>query len=183
MAALAGACSSGSHHVSSTSTTAGVNPAVVPAVITPAYVDSVFVALNHVAGNATRALVASHLVSSQVVADLRAIFNDPLFQDQLTSARAALTTGGLSNVVQDPGDSVTSVKQVVSATPSCVFVQVWTDFSAVDVHPPSSPAVDYVELRLKPARDDPAHLNDTPWAISAEQVSTTPATVSSTCGH
>jgi hypothetical protein len=183
VAAMAGGCSSGSHHVTSPSTTAAVNPDVVPAVITPAYVDSVFVVLNHVAGNATRALVSSHTVSPQVVMDLRSIFNDPLFKDQLTSARSALTTGGLSNVMQDPGDSVTTVNELVSASPTCLFVEVSSDFSAVDISPPRIPAVDYLELQQKQARDDPGHLNRTPWAISSERVSATPTAVSSPCGH
>ena len=87
-------------------TTTVPNPDVVPAVITPAYVNAVFAVLNHVYGDATRSLRASHAVTSGVKTDLRVIFNDPLYSAQVQAATLSLS-GAIANVRPDVGDGVT----------------------------------------------------------------------------
>lgn len=182
---VAAGCSSASHHDSapSTTTTTVPNPdGPVPTVITPAYVDAVFVVLNHVYGDATRALHVAHSVTPLVVADLRAVFSDPLFTAQVQSANAALKDAGLSNVKADPGDTRTLVERLITGQARCIFVEVSSNFAAIDIHPVPPPASDYYELQPKVSANDPRHLNDTPWAISIEETFSTPTSAPSTCG-
>src|ERR1700757_4349359 len=88
------ACSSGSHQASPSTTppapstsaagqTTVPNPDVIPPVITVAYVNAVFKALNHINGDAVRSLVASRQVTPTVETYLRAIYNDPLYTEEL----------------------------------------------------------------------------------------------------
>jgi hypothetical protein len=181
VAALAGGCSSGSHHVTSPSTTAAPNPEVVPAAITRAYVDSLFVVLNHVSSNAARELRIAHSVTPQVKANLRAAFNDPAYSTQLEGARQALAQGIVNNVRLNGGDPVTTVIQFLTADPDCIFVQTRTDFSPVEIRLTPQPASEYYELTPKQAGADPDHLNSTPWAIARNEAFETSTTVASTC--
>jgi hypothetical protein len=163
---LAG-CSSGHHAAAqpTTTTAPGPNPDVVPAVITPAYVDAVFKVLNHVYGNATRSLVASKQVTQTVQVDLRSIFNDPLYAQQLAQAQQSLTQA-IANVRPEAGDAVTTVQRLVGATNTCIFAETVTSLAAVLVTPTPRPASEFYELALKQPNDDPNHINPTPWAIS-----------------
>ena len=135
-------------------TTTVPNPDVVPSVITPAYVNAVFAVLNHVYGDATRNLRASHAVTTEVKTDLRAIFNDPLYSEQVQAATVSLS-GAISNVRPDAGDGVTIVKKLIAATPNCVFVQTETNLSSVLIHPTPSAAAEYYELVRKQRSADP----------------------------
>lgn len=166
LACLVAGCSS-SHRAAATTTTStvpGPNPDVVPAVITPAYVNAVLADLNHVYGNATRALVATKAVTPAVREDLRAIFNDPLFAQQLSEATQSLS-GPIQNVRSDPGDGTITVRRLIRSSGTCIFVETETNLSTVLVRPSPSPVAEYYELDLKQKGIDPNHLNPTPWAF------------------
>lgn len=144
-------------------TTTVPNPDVVPAVITPAYVNSVFVVLNHIWGNSLRAEVASGKVTPAVLADLRAVFNDPLYSQEVEGANQALSQ--LANVRNPPGDPAETVIQLISASPSCIFVKSKSNVAAVvKTLPPQG--YDYYELVPKQSNADPRRLNTTPWALA-----------------
>jgi hypothetical protein len=181
VAALAGGCSSGSHHVTSPSTTAAANPEVVPAVITPAYVDSVFVVLNHAYSTAARELRTAHSLTPQVKANLRAVFNDPVYGTQIQAAEQAVQEGAINNVRSHGGDATTVVTSLIAASPTCVFVQARTDVSALYVRVGSDPASEYYELQPKVLGNDPSGINSTPWAISVDRAFTTPTRLPSSC--
>jgi hypothetical protein len=178
---------SAAHHgadASTTSTTqAGPNPDVVPAVITPAYVDAVFVVLNRDFGNATRTLFQAGAVTGTVTGDLRAIFAHPLYEQEVGNAGASLKLPQ-SNLRHPPGDIVTMVTRLFSASSSCVFVQTRSDFSAVLVKPSAPAASEYWALQPKQASTDPRHINPTPWALSFNADYLTPTTIPDQClGH
>jgi hypothetical protein len=184
----AGASCSSGHRTDPTTTTpatsttfspTGSNPDVIPSVITPAYVDAVFKVLNHIKGAATRELYASGSVDQKVRVDLRSIFNDPLYRQELSNAAASLSVerAALRNPI---GDVITSVKRVVSASSQCVFVETVSDFSLVDVHP-SQAASEYWVLTPKVLANDPSGLNSTPWAISFNADYLTPTSIPDQC--
>ena len=172
---LVGACSSGGHRpdpstsssvAAPTTSTAPVapNPYVVPPVITPAYVDAVFKVLNHIYGDATRELYSANGVDATVRLDLRALFSDPLYAQELVNAAASLSIGRTE--LRNPiGDVVTTVNQVVSQSSRCIFVETVSDFSAVNLRPGSAGS-EYWELTTKDPSNDPQHINTTPWALS-----------------
>jgi hypothetical protein len=187
------ACSGGSHQSTPTtlspatgspppSATAAINPEVIPPVITVAYVNAVLAVLNHIYGNATRSLRSDHAVTPQVKADLRSIFNDPLYTEQVQTASESLR-GPINNVRSNSGDGVTVVKTLISRNSSCIFVETTTTLAAVLVHVTPSPASEYYELAPKQPGDDPDGLNPTPWAFAFNVAYLTPTTVQDRCGE
>lgn len=166
--AVAGASCSSAHHDAVPPTTlqpAAPNPDVIPAVITPAYVNAVFVVLNHIQGNATRTLVSANAVTSLVIADLRALYNDPLYAREVEIAGQTLQ-GGLANFQRPPGDIVTTVVDLQFASSSCIFVETSSQFRQVVIRPEQSAAAEYWRLSPKEPAADPHHFNPTPWALS-----------------
>jgi len=145
-------------------TTTAPDPDVVPAVITPAYVDAVFAVLNHIWDNSLRTELTAANVTPEAAADLRAIFNDPLFDQELKIATQELPNG-VSNLRDPPGDQLTKVIDLISSSTSCIFVKTKTNVAAVvEKIPPQG--YDYFELTRKTPANDPSHLNPTPWALS-----------------
>lgn len=183
MVLLAG-CSSGRHLTAGppTTTTAASspNPDVVPAVITPAYVDAVFAVLEHIDGNASRALIRAHAVTPEVLADIRAIYNDPLYAEEVKIAYESLQ-GNLSNVRRPPGDVRIGVTRLLAASSTCIFVETRSDYSRVVFKPPAQPASEYWVLRPKEPGADPKHLNATPWALSFNRTFQSPTAIPNQC--
>lgn len=163
-----------------TTTTDAPNPEVVPQSITPAYVNAVFAVLNHINGNATRELVANGRLTSQAQSDLRAVYNDPLYGQEVRIAKQGLS-GGFANVRHPPGDIVTTVVDLETAGPGCIFVETKSDFTAVLVRPTSPVPSEYWVLRPKHPGDDPGHINPTPWALAFNAVYLTPTTIPDQC--
>jgi hypothetical protein len=191
VAVALGACSSGTHQsapptsVSAPSTTAvpasdAPNPDVIPPVITVAYVNAVFAVLNHINGDAVRALLLSRAVTPIVETYLRAIYNDPLYAQEVNIARQSLV-GNLNNVRQPTGDLLTNVKQLIAASSRCVFVQTQTDFSQVLIRPDPTAASEYFALTPKQPGADPNHQNPTPWALKFNADYKTPTTIPDQC--
>jgi hypothetical protein len=185
------ACSSGSHRASPPttvplpSTTAasvagGPNPDVIPPVITPAYVNAVFAVLNHLNGNAARLMVDNDQLTSNVRSTLRAIYNDPLFEVEVRVFEQSVSTQ-FSNVRRPPGDRMTIVMHLLTASPKCIFVSTHSDLSAVQDTPTRAAASEYWELQPKQPGADPTRLNPTPWALSFNQAFITPTNISTKC--
>ncbi len=185
---LVPACSSPSHaadpsHPSTPpSTTVPADPDAIPPVISVAYVNSVLKALFDVYGNATRSLVAARAVTPSVKADLRAMYLDPYYEDQITAADISLQ-GAISNVREAPGNPVVTVERIEANSPTCIFIQTKTDLIAVLKSPTPAAASEYYELVPKPPSIDPGHLNPTPWAIGFNAAYETPTRMASSCGH
>lgn len=179
VALTASACS-GSARAKAAPPDGGPNPDVVPAVITPAYVNAVFKVLDHIQGNATRALIAAHALTPTVKTDIRAIYNDPLYATELRIGSETLA-GNLANLRKPPGDIKTTVVKLISASPSCIFVETSADYSAVLYKPGPPAASGYWTLRPKQRGIDPDHLNPTPWALSFNAVYLTPTSIPDQC--
>ncbi len=183
----ASACSTPSHAAAPPttslppSTTTAPDPYSIPPVITVAYVNSVLVVLNHVYSDAERELASAHQVNAEVRADLRAVFNDPVYGQQVQAAEASLEQGVISNVRTDGGDAKTVVNRLITGTSACIFVETTSDPSALFVRPVLEPASEYFELVLKQPGADPRDLNSTPWAYGADEVFLEPTSVSSKC--
>lgn len=180
-------CSGGGHDphasgttTSTTSSSLSPNPDVVPAVITPAYVDAVFRVLEHIDGNASRTLIAAHAVTPKVLADIRAIYNDPLYAQEVKIAQQSLQ-GSLRNVKTPPGDVRVGVVSLISSSPDCIFVRTADDYTDVLVTPGPAPASGYWGLQRKQPGHDPQGLNPTPWALSFNAVFNTPTSVPNQC--
>lgn len=178
---VAASCSGAHHRAAPPTTASGPNPDVIPAVITPAYVDAVFRVLNHIDGDASRALLAAGKVTPGVLTDLRAIYNDPLYAQEVKIEEQSIN-GDTSLVKRPPGDIQTVVVTLMSSSPQCIFVATRSDFRAVLKAPSSPAASEYWGLMRRQSGNDPYHLNPTPWAFFFNADYTTPTTIPNQCG-
>jgi hypothetical protein len=157
-----------------------IDTSVVPPSIDTAYADAVLADLNHVYGNAVRLLKATHTLPPSAVADLRAIYNDPLYNTELRLFSEALYVD-FDTGRDHPGDPVSTVRRLITGTPTCIFVEVVTSLAAVVKTNESPAASEYEMLQPKQAGTDPAGLNTTPWAFSYDTTYKQPTTVASLC--
>ncbi|MGH9077157.1 MAG: hypothetical protein ACRDY0_06860 [Acidimicrobiales bacterium] len=137
----------------------------VPAVITVAYVNAVLAQLDQIYGDATRLLVSTRALSPVVAADLRATFNDPAFGAAVNTF-IELASKPFHNFRPNFGNRQTTVLQLITDTNVCIFAQIETDYSNVDVTTVPDAGTEFLTLRPKQAGADPIFLNKTPWAIS-----------------
>jgi hypothetical protein len=158
----------------------GPNPDVIPPVITPAYVDAVFNVLEHIDGNASRQLIAARAITPGALADIRSIYNDSLYAQEVEIAHQNLQ-GDLSNVRRPPGDVRVTVRSLLSGSARCIFVEVSSDYSEVVTSPPPPQASEYWGLQPKQKDSDPGHINPTPWAFFFNRTFSTPTQIPNQC--
>lgn len=154
-----------------TATTAAIDPFAVPAVIDAGYVNRVLAALDRVEGDLVRSLVERNVIDATARTRLRAIYNDPQFEEEFTSL-VKLFGSGTTEFKRPPGDRHTTVTEIVAASRSCVLAKVARDYSEV-VNTPRPPEPDKVRIvTLKPtqASSDPTGLNPTPWSVTNAEV-------------
>jgi hypothetical protein len=161
-------------------TTASPNPDVIPPVITAAYVNAVFAVLNHINGDVSRSLLGNRHLTSPAQIDLRAIYNNPLYRKEVTIAQQSINEP-TSNIRDPPGDIVTTVRKLIYASSTCVFVQTRSDYSAVLIHPGQPAASEYFSLTTKSPDIDPQHVNPTPWALNFNAAYLTPTNIPDQC--
>ncbi len=142
----------------------GVNPDVIPAVITIPYVDAVFKVLNHINGDAVRTVIGAGSLTPSALADIKAIYAPPLLTVELKVFAVGLTQDR-SNLRSPIGDRITTVRRLIYASNSCVFVETRTQLTNVEISPTAAPASEYWELVTKTSLQDPGHLNPTPWSL------------------
>ena len=160
----------------------GINPDVIPSVITVPYVNAVFKVLEHLDGDVLRDLVASDRVTATSISYLRAIYNDPLYQQEVTIAHQTVSSL-TANVRNPPGDIVLRVVKLWSTSSSCIFASTTSDYSAVLIKSGPSPASSYFGLDLKPRSANDRRLNPTPWAIFFNAVFMIPTTIPNQCAN
>ena len=163
-----------------TSLPGGINPDVIPSVITIPYVDAVFRVLNHINGNAARLLIDSGTISTTVVADLKSIYGPLLLPVELRVFDAGLKQD-TSNLRHPMGNRVTLVNRIISSSASCIFVESVTDLSAVEVRPTAQASSEYWELTLKQKSQDPEAINPTPWVAAYNVDYLVPTKIKSLC--
>lgn len=129
------------------------------------YVEGVLAALDHVQGEVVRRLVATGKLTATDRADLRAVFADPEYAIQVEGFAQLLAD--VDRAKRPPGDNVSSVVSVVSASRRCIYAETLVDVSATVVDPPP-PYRLFVALRPKARGADPEARNPTGWAIAAE---------------
>ena len=163
-----------------TTSAAGINPDVIPSVITIPYVDAVFKVLEHLDGDVSRSLLVAGRLTPTATSYLRSIFNDPLYAKEVSIAQQSIA-GNTSNVRRPPGDVVLKVVNLISASPTCIFASTTADYSAVLIKPEAPPASTYYGLKLKQVHDGVSQLNPTPWALFFNAVFVNPVSVPNQC--
>lgn len=146
--------------------TTTTNPYAVPAVIDAAYVNRVLAGLDAVTGDAVRAVMSTRTIPRDVFDRLKALYLD--------NNRLQLAIDGLQLDLREnmagyrttPGNKVTTVTELITATPTCVFSAVRRNYSAVSTGtvPPVDPQ--WVALRPADPSRDPGQYNSTRWAYA-----------------
>ena len=169
----------------STSTSTTTSPPVVdpvPAVITVPYVNSVLAQLDTIYSDALRTTLTTKTIPPSVVTMLRAIYADPLYTTELH-----VFHDQLQHVPQDlrspMGVRITTVARLISAQPKCIFISTKTDFSQLVVDPGAPFGSEYYSLVSKSPRDDPHHLNLTPWMFGYNVASLKPEIIPDVCNQ
>jgi hypothetical protein len=124
----------------------------------------VLAGLDGVMGDLQRILVRDRRITPEVTDRLRAIYVGPELLNQIDAFRSDVQAG-LLGYKPAPGNRVTTVSRLITASPICMFAEVRRDYSPVAVGLASKPATLYVVLVTKDQADDPKHLNPTPWAM------------------
>jgi hypothetical protein len=145
-------------------TTTTTNPYAVPAVIDAAYVNRVLAGLDQVLGDATRLIIRSKTITSDAYDRLRATYLSNGLLQLVVDGIEEEARKGFNGYKPAPGNRLTTVTQVVTAQPSCIFVRVQRDYSAMSPGPsPADPQ--WVALRPMDRSRDPNGHNLTSWAM------------------
>jgi hypothetical protein len=155
------ACSSGAKPAAAPATTAAVDNQTAAAI---ADVNHVLAGLDGVMGDLQRILVRDRKITPDVTDRLKAIYTGPELLNQIDAFRADVDSG-LVGYKANPGNRVTTVSRLITASPICMFVEVQRDYSPLTVGLSSKPSTLYVILVNKDETDDPKHLNPTPWTM------------------
>ncbi len=169
LAGALGACSSGDEPAAPTATlgtappvTPTTDPYAVPAVIDEAYVNRVLQGLDAAVGDVVRMVVRERAIPPEVLDRLDTLYLGEVLQNNRDVLAADLQTG-FTNVKPNPGNQRTTVSQLITAEPDCIFAQVRRDYSAVVLR--TNPKLDtqWVALRPLESSRDPNNYNPTPW--------------------
>lgn len=129
-----------------------------------ATVNRILAGLDGVMGDLQRILVRERRITPEVTERLRAIYTGPELLNQIDAFRADVANG-LTGYKNPPGNRVTTVSRLITASPICVFAEVNRDYAPVTEGLAPRPASLYVILVDKAEADDPRQLNPTPWAM------------------
>ncbi len=168
---LAVACSGGSDQAEQRTTvptapalTTTTNPYAVPDVIDVTYVNRVLAGLDAAVGDVVRIVVAAGYVTPEALDRLKALYARDAFPQRVNSFTAD-SANGFADYKRNPGNSRTTVNELITARPTCIFTRVFRDFSTVGANPDLQLSDQYVGLEpLDPARD-PNDYNPTGWIM------------------
>lgn len=154
-----------------TTTTQPADPYAIPEVIDEAYVNRVLAALDKIDGDVLRRVVANEGIDAEVPKMLRAIYNDPQYDEELDGIRRVLSRG-LEAFRRPPGNRRTIVARLVEARSDCVFFEARTDSSEVLKVVPPQPHDELELFTLRPTNEgaDSSGINPTPWSVANAEV-------------
>ncbi len=129
-----------------------------------ATVNRILAGLDGVMGDLQRILMRERRITSEVTDRLRAIYAGPELLNHIDAFRADVANG-LTGYKDPPGNRVSIVSRLITASPICVFAEVTRDYGPVTAGPAPPPSSLYVVLVAKAEADDPRQLNPTPWTM------------------
>ena len=151
-------------------TTTTTNPYAVPEVIDKAYVERVLAGLDGVVGDIVRLVIATRGIPQDAVDRVKAVYLDREGQNLELASLSHSFREGFRGFRENPGNKRSTVKNLIVATPTCVFVQVERDYSQVGIQQNSKPSTEWIVLKPLDPNQDPQAYNPTPWAFATEGV-------------
>ncbi len=145
--------------------TTTTNPYAVPAVIDVAYVNRVLAGLDAVIGDVTRMVVRTKTILPDAYDRLKATYgSNDLLQLTIDSVQSDIRRGLIGYKTQ-PGNRASTIQQLLSATPTCIFARVQRDYSAV-AESPNTVNPQWIALRPADVARDPHGYNQTLWVLT-----------------
>lgn len=147
------------------------NPYAVPDVVDIAYVNRVLAGLDQLVGDVTRLVIASRAITPEVAERVKAIYiAEPSNPESRAQRKIESLEDGIRRDFPDtkasPGNAVTTVVEIIAATPSCIFAMVNQDYSAASTKPSPPPLTHWVGLVPLDPANDPNHYNPTAWVFA-----------------
>jgi hypothetical protein len=172
LALFAGACKGTEKHAAPGPTvpaelpaTTTTDPYAVPAVIDTAYVNRVLAGLDLVVGDTLRLYLRDRRISQEISERITDLYGSGGGYDlKVRSLEAERTT----TFPATPGNRVTTVSRLITATPLCIYAQVTRDYRPVGGSVGNS--VEWVGLKAATALSNPAPYNPTRWVYAVDGV-------------
>ena len=142
--------------------TTTTDPYAVPDVIDEAYVNRVLAGLDAVMGDVVRLVLQTRTIPPEAVERLRTVYVTPGGLQLELDVLQETARRGFSGFLPTPGNTVTTVTQLITTRRTCVFAKVNRDYSAVASAPRPELQTQWVALRPTGGSSPPA--NPTGWA-------------------
>ena len=141
------------------------DPYAVPPVIDAAYVNRVLEALDAAVGEVVRIVVREKRIPQEAADRLQALYLDERriqleldsFQDDMRDNFRSYRT--------EPGNQDSTVLDLISGTPTCIFAKIRRDYSMVGTAIADNSITQWVGLKPRDPSRDLRGFNPTPWAI------------------
>jgi hypothetical protein len=143
--------------------TTTTDPYAIPAVIDAAYVNRVLAGLDAAVGDIVRLIIRTKTIPVEAYNRLRSLYADPDFLQIKIDGYQRDIREEFRSYKANPGNRTSTVSKVITARPTCVFVQISRDYTAVGLAPLPELQVQWVGLRLSHPPADPTY-NPTPWS-------------------
>lgn len=143
-------------------TTTTTDPYAIPPVIDAAYVNRVLAGLDAAVGDVVRFVVKTHPAPHEITLRLKPLYNDDQTALQLEGFHQDYI-GKFAGYRANPGDQVSSVTELVSATSTCIFAHVTRDYGPVVNVPNPDLADQWMAVVPSDPSRDPQHYNATGW--------------------
>lgn len=149
--------------------TTTTNPYAVPAVIDEAYVNRVLAGLDHANGDILRLVVTRRTIPPEVIPRLKAIYIDEKLLQEVVDGLQGQLLRGVEGLRNPPGNQRTTVLELITAEPDCIFAKTDADASAVAVSPEPSFNTQWVGLISAERAGRPVdQYNPTGWGFVYE---------------
>jgi hypothetical protein len=172
LALFAGACKGTEKHAAPGPTvpaelpaTTTTDPYAVPAVIDTAYVNRVLAGLDALTGEAFRLYMRDRRITPEISDRIKAAYGSGKPYDL---AVRTFETDKDTPIAAAPGDQVTTVTRLITATAICIFAQVARDYRPVGGT--VGDFVAWVGLRHPPVSSDSGRFNPTSWIYVVDGV-------------
>ncbi len=163
--------------------TTTTNPYAVPAVIDVAYVNRVLAGLDAVNGDVVRLAYRTRTIPLEALDRLKSIYATQLMLQFAIDGLQLDMSYGFKNYRVGSGNRVSTVTQLITVQPNCVFAQVHRDFSATSTDTSAGVNPQWIAiLRLDPLRD-PNHFNATQWSFGYDGFAPGGARPPNPCGQ
>jgi hypothetical protein len=162
--------------------TTTTNPYALPAVIDEAYVNRVLAGLDQAAGDFGRLVISTKSLLPETIDRLNALYIGEHLQFQLDLIAIELRTG-FPNYRQPAGDRITTVTDLIYASPVCIFAKVLRDYSKVSVKVFDETTTQWVELLPADMTTRYAAYNPTGWVFAYDGFQSDRSAPENPCVH